>query len=153
MYSKTEISKYKEEFWTTFGKYLSPVPSAEGMEINWINYKTGVKDVKFFMEADHSKAVIGIKLTHPDKEIQQIYFEEFLKLKSTLENYTGEEWEWVLHTFDAYGKNFSLVFKELHLVNLFKKEDWPDIITFLKPRIIALDAFWCDWKYSIEALL
>jgi len=27
-------------------------------------------------------------------------------------------------------------------VNIFKTDDWPRIISFFKPRIIALDAFW-----------
>lgn len=62
MYTRQEASKLKEEFWTAFGKYMSPIPSAEGLPINWVNYKTGVKDVSFFMEADNKQASIGIQL-------------------------------------------------------------------------------------------
>jgi hypothetical protein len=31
-----------------------------------------------------------------------------------------------------------------------KRDDWPAIISFLKPRIIALDAFWSQAKYGFE---
>jgi hypothetical protein len=31
-------------------------------------------------------------------------------------------------------------------VNIYRKEDWPAIISFFKPRIIALDAFWTEVK-------
>ncbi len=31
-------------------------------------------------------------------------------------------------------------------------EQWHDLIAFFKPRIIALDAFWTDAKYSFDAL-
>jgi hypothetical protein len=41
MYTKQEISKQKQAFWTAFGKYMKPVLSADGEEISWLNYKTG----------------------------------------------------------------------------------------------------------------
>ncbi|MFC7667142.1 hypothetical protein ACFQT0_06705 [Hymenobacter humi] len=37
-------------------------------------------------------------------------------------------------------------------VNLFSRDDWPALISFFKPRIIALDAFWADAQYTFEAL-
>lgn len=152
MYTKNESSRIKQAFWTTFGKYLSPVPSAEGLKINWINYKTGVKDVKFFLDADSQTASVGIKLLHKDIEIQQIHFEEFMKLSFNLEEYIGEPWDWHLHSYDNEGKIISKIFKELKPSNIYNSEDWPSIIAFLKPRIIALDNFWSDWKYGFEEL-
>ncbi|TVP42967.1 MAG: DUF4268 domain-containing protein, partial [Mongoliibacter sp.] len=35
-------------------------------------------------------------------------------------------------------------------VNVMEKDDWPAIISFLKPRIIALDAFWSNIKPAFE---
>lgn len=45
MYSKAEKSKIRKDFWTAFGQYMKPVPSAEGTKVNWPNYKTGVKQI------------------------------------------------------------------------------------------------------------
>ncbi|RZK28608.1 MAG: DUF4268 domain-containing protein, partial [Hymenobacter sp.] len=45
MYSKAEATQLRQAFWTTFGQYMAPVPSAEGWPTNWINYKTGLKHV------------------------------------------------------------------------------------------------------------
>lgn len=152
MYSKQEAAQRKQEFWTAFGLYLSPVLSAEGEKINWVNYKTGEKNIAFRMQADNRKASIGIELTHKDKEIQQLYFEQFRELKRFLLDAVGEEWEWRLHTTDEHGRTVSRIYTEKEEVSIFKKEDWPELISFFKQRMIALDEFWSNVKYSFESL-
>jgi hypothetical protein len=80
VYSKAEATQLRQAFWTTFGQYMAPVPSAEGVPTNWINYKTGLKHVYFRMQADNRLASIGIELTHPDAGIRELFFEQFLAL-------------------------------------------------------------------------
>lgn len=142
----------RQEFWTTFGQYMLPIPSAEGDKVAWLNYKTGVKNVFFRMHADNKKASIAIEITHSDPGIQQLYFEQFTQLKAILQSTVGEEWNWQLHTTDEHGKTISRIYTELSGVNIFKKEDWPRLISFFKPRIIALDEFWSTVRYGFEAL-
>lgn len=142
----------RQEFWTTFGQYMLPIPSADGEKVAWLNYKTGEKNIYFRMQADHKKASIAIELTHSELGIQQLYYEQFTQLKSVLHSTLGEEWTWVLHTTDEHGKLISRIYAELPGVNIFKKEDWPRLISFFKPRIMALDEFWSMAKYGFEAL-
>ncbi|HWI89865.1 MAG TPA: DUF4268 domain-containing protein [Flavisolibacter sp.] len=104
MYSRQEASRLRHEFWTAFGQYMSPLLSAEGEKINWINYKTGEKNISFRMHADNKKAVIAIELNHKDRDIQQIYFEEFLQFKNLFSDTMQEEWSLQLHTFDEHWK-------------------------------------------------
>ena len=152
MYSKQEASQLKQEFWTNFGHYMAPILSADGERINWINYKTGEKGIYFKMNADNKTAFIGIELWHKDTEIQELYFQQFLQLRKILEEALGEEWKWALHTQDENGQTISRIYKELPGVSIFKKESWPDLISFFKPRIIALDEFWSMVKYGFESL-
>ena len=152
MYSKQEASQLKKEFWTAFGQYMQPILSAEGEKVNWINYKTGEKDVYFRMNADSKKASIAIELTHKDAGLRQLYFEQFKELKKILESETNEEWIWTENATDLYGKESSKIYTEIGKVNLFNKHDWPALISFFKPRIIALDAFWSMVKYQFEML-
>ena len=152
MYTRQQASQLRQEFWTAFGQYMTPILSAEGEKVNWVNYKTGEKDIYFRMKADNKKATIAIEITHPDAGLQGLYFEQFLELKNILQNTLEEEWNWVLHTTDENGKIISRIYTELTPVSLFKKEDWPALISFFKPRIIALDAFWSSAKYGFEAL-
>lgn len=152
MYTREQASQIRQAFWTAFGKYISPHPSAEGVKINWTNYKTGIKHVYFRMEADSRKGSIAIELTHPDIEIQEMFFQQFLALKEVLLGYLGEEWEWALHTQDEHGSIVSRIYKEISPVNIFNQEDWPALISFFKPRIIALDDFWSGARYSFDEL-
>jgi hypothetical protein len=152
MYTREQASKLRQAFWTAFGQYMAPVTSAEGMPTNWINYKTGLKDVFFKMQADKKKASIGIELSQRDPEIQQLFFEQFEALKELLHEAVGEAWEWDLHIDDEQGKVVSRIYTELSGVSVFNQNDWPALISFFKPRIIALDAFWNDAKYSFDEL-
>ncbi|HWJ29565.1 MAG TPA: DUF4268 domain-containing protein [Flavisolibacter sp.] len=152
MYSRQEASQLRQEFWTTFGQYMSPVLSSEGEKVNWVNYKTGEKDIYFRMYADNKKVSIGIELTHKDIQIQHLYFEQFKELKQIMSGILGEEWTWLLHTHDENGKMISKIYTEEKNVSIFDKNSWPALISFLKPRIIALDEFWNNVKYAFEAL-
>ena len=131
---------------------MSPVLSAEGEKISWLNYKTGEKNIFFRMHADNKGAAIAIELAHTDTDIQQLYFEQFQQLKKIFEATVNEQWQWQLHATDEYGKTVSRIFFELPEVSVFKPEDWPRLISFFKPRIVALDEFWSNVKYSFEAL-
>ncbi|WP_153800913.1 DUF4268 domain-containing protein [Foetidibacter luteolus] len=152
MYSRQQATQLKQEFWTAFGQYMAPILSADGERVNWMNYKTSEKDIYFRMNADNKKASIAITLTHKDTGLQALYFEQFEQLKHLLHNALDEEWTWLLHTHDEHGKIISTIYKQAEGVNIFNQADWPEIITFFKPRIIALDAFWATARYAFEAL-
>ena len=151
MYSKNEVSQIRHEFWTAFGHYMAPVPSAEGEKINWINYKTGVKHLYFKMEADQTMASTAIELTQPALDIQKLYYDHLLQFKKLLHATLGEEWTWSLHVTEE-GKVVSRIFTELEGVNFFDKENWPSLISFFKQRLIKLDEFWSQAKYGFDVL-
>lgn len=152
MYTKDEASRIRQAFWTTFGRYIAPHPSAEGMKVNWLNYKTGIRHVYFRMHADNRHGTIGIEITHPDPGVQELFFLQFTELKTMLESMMGEDWVWELHSTDAQGRIISRIYKEIAPVNVFDQADWPALISFLKPRMTALDEFWTDAKYSFDGL-
>jgi hypothetical protein len=152
MYTREQASQLRQAFWTTFGQYMNPVLSAEGFKANWLNYNTGFKNVYFRMQADKRVASIGIELTHPDTEIQEMFFDLFLAHKTMLHDCLGEDWEWLLHTSDENGKVISRIYREISPVSIFNRDDWPQLISFFKPRIMALDQFWSDAQYAFEEL-
>lgn len=152
MYSRQEAAQLKKEFWTAFGQYMTPLLSAEGEKISWVNYKTGEKNIAFRMEADNKKGIVAVEISHADPGIQQLYFEQFLQLRKIFEAAAPGNWTWKLHDTDEYGKTVSRIYSELSPVSVFKKEDWPQLISFFKTGIVALDEFWSNVKYSFEAL-
>jgi hypothetical protein len=154
MYTKEEVSRQKQAFWTAFGRYMQPVLSAEGTVVGWLNYKTGIPGVQFKMEADHKHVSIAIVLSHKDEGLRAAHYEKLAVLKGMLEDELGgEAWMWQQHATDEWGKTVSAVRKELTGVNIHRKEDWPAMISFLKTRLIALDAFWSTARYGFEELM
>ncbi len=148
MYSKEEVSKLKTQFWTNFGQYMNPVPAASNLPVNWINYKTGIRDIHFKMDADNTRTVIAIEISHPKEEERLEYYNQFVLLKRILDS-TTFNWQWN-ETFQSNHKTISSISQQLNGVNILNQADWPAIISFLKPRIIALDAFWDMVKDGFE---
>lgn len=150
MYSREEVKKLKEEFWTRFGQFMSPVPSSDKERINWVNYRTGVKYLFFKMDATKKSVTIMIEITHPDEGIRSLMFAQFEELKALLHNALEENWEWYPETEDEYGKKIAQISISIQGVSVFNKDDWPQLISFLKPRLMALDEFWSTAKYAFD---
>ena len=149
MYSKEQASKLKTQFWTNFGQYMKPVPSSSGLPVNWVNYKTGIRHIHFKMDADDTSAFIAIEISHPQQEERLDYYKQFISLKKLLASTTVFNWQWN-ETYQTDHKTISSISQQLDDVNILDQSDWPAIISFLKPRIIALDAFWDMVKDGFE---
>lgn len=150
MYSKQEAARLRKDFWTSFGQYMRPLPGAGGEPVNWLNYKTGIRHLYFRMDAGNRQAGIAIELHHPDTLVREQYYGQLLQVKAVLQEETGEEWQWEPAVTDEDGKPVSRIGITLPGVNIFHRDDWPRIISFLKPRILALDRLWYLVKDGFE---
>ncbi len=128
---------------------MKPVPGASGLPVNWINYKTGIRNIHFKMDAGNTKAVIAIEISHPQEEQRSHYYDQFLSLKNLLTSTTTFNWQWN-EIIETDHKTISSISLQLNDVNILNQADWPAIISFLKPRIMALDAFWAMVKDGFE---
>src|SRR5688500_12004546 len=128
MYSKQQASQIRQEFWTAFGKYMQPILSSEGEKVNWVNYKTGAKNIYFRMDAAKG-ASIAVEITHPDADQQKEYLDKFIQLKTIFNEIVGEDWNWETGVQDENGRSISRIYTELSNVNIFNKADWPALIS------------------------
>ncbi len=152
MYSRSETAQLRHEFWITFGKYIGLHPGSEGIRINWVNYHTGHKHLYFRMDAGKSSASISIQITHADPLQREMYWERFMSFRTMIHSGLEEEWIWEEAPQDEHGKVIAKIGLELKGVNVFDRNTWPEIISFLKPRMIALDAVWNEVKDGFEDL-
>jgi hypothetical protein len=150
MYTKQEASLIRKKFWTSFGQYMRSLTGAGGEPVNWLNYKTGIRHLYFRMDADNKQASVSIELKHPDVSLRQHYFQQLQQVRKILEQSTGEQWLWEAEQTDDDGNAISRAGIVLKNVNIFQESDWPAIISFLKPRIMALDEFWEQVKDGFE---
>lgn len=155
MFSREEKVKIKQAFWTAFGQYMKGVPvvDEEGKKKNWLNYKTGVRGIRFKTDATDKKGYIGIELIHKDEDERLLVWEQFLSVGKLLTEQLQEDWIWEKDHCDEFGKRFSRIYLELPNVNVFREQDWPTLISFFKPRVLALDAFWDNAKPMFEDYL
>jgi hypothetical protein len=152
MYTKEEASKVRQKFWTSFGKYMQPVPSASGEKVNWINYNTGIKGISFKLNADNRKATVTIEISLVDTSLQHKFFDIFANFKNQLPLTTEVDWKMDKYFISEYGKEISHIFTECNNINIFRETDWPTIIAFLKQNMIALDIFWDEYKVAFEII-
>lgn len=151
MYSKAEASKIRERFWTKFGKYMQPVPFSSGEKLNWINYKTGVKGIRFAMKAESKFASVEIQVTHPEEQIRLQALKQLSVIIPELETLTGYAW---LMDKQAYfdGKRIGLIHSEIENISIFRETDWPAFIQFFKSSVMAFDQLWPGQKDIIEMI-
>jgi len=150
MYSKEEAFEIRKKFWISFGHYMKLQQSASGETVNWINYKTGIKDLYFKTDVDNKSARIAIEMTRKDIEIQNLMYEQFEEFQPLFESQMGKGWVWYDSFYDETGKQISKIELKLENVTIFRETDWPEIITFLKTNLLKLDEFWNDVKDSFE---
>jgi Domain of unknown function (DUF4268) len=152
MYTKEHASKITQDFWTKFGKYMAPVPSAEGQRANWVNYKTGIADLSFKMDVKRFEASIAIEIYHKRPEYAQRIFHQFELLKTIITKGFGETWLWEKDIENEQHQRLSSISISQGGCDIFNHAQWPLIISFLKPRIILLDEFWCSHKMIFEMI-
>jgi hypothetical protein len=146
MISRQEAARLKKQFWTTLGKYLAPIPGAEGLSVNWLNYKTGVRHLFFRMDANNEQASISIEFNHPDVQHRHKLFAKFILVKNIFQQAAGSDWTWEEEGRDDDGKPISRIITRLSGVHINQQSDWPAIISFLKTKMVGLDAFWASVK-------
>lgn len=149
LYTREDTRGLRAQFWTTFGQYMRAVPSAEEGRVSWLNYKTGIKYLYFRMDVENNAARISVEVRHPDDEIRGLIYAQFLELKPVFDGLVGIDWRWAAR-LQIENRSISCIQAELPNVTFFRKEDWPEIISFFKPRIIALDQFWALAKHHFD---
>lgn len=152
MYTREEASAMRQKFWTSFGQYMAPVPSASFEKVNWINYKTGIKGILFKMEAVKDSANVAVEIMLSNMVLQHQYFEVFINFAKEFQEIAGKGWLMEKHHINETQQDICKIFIEQKNINIFMQSDWPSIITFLKKNIMAIDAFWNEYKPAFETL-
>lgn len=150
MYSKEEASQIRKKFWISFGRYMKLQPSAGGMPVNWVNYKTGVKGLNFKTDADNRNVIIRVELNAADTDIRHLMYEQMEEYRPLFESVCGQDWIWYRDVYDEYGRPLSRIEKKKEGLSIFRESDWPEIIGFLKKGLTGLDEFWEDSRHAFD---
>lgn len=153
MFSKLEAQALRGEFWTALGKYLAPIPSASGEKLNWINYKTGLRPIAFKMDAGNEGARVFIDIDHPNDQMRLLLFRQFQEAaEPALTELFSTPLVWEENLL-VHSRHISRIRTMATGINLYNRQDWPALISFLKHGILALDRFWIRHKEFFELLV
>lgn len=150
MHLGKSASLLTKQFWTVFGQYMAPIPSADGEKINWINYKTEVRFIRFRLQSINTIASVAIELSHPDSNVQEQQFEQLGLFKKQFQQICGTDWRWRKMNKDEENKITCSIETSIENVSIMNESQWPQIISFFKPRLISLDNFWCSYKFVLQ---
>jgi hypothetical protein len=98
----------------------------------------------FRLRVEKNTASVAIELTDPMEAVRHQQFEKFITLKTFLEETMGAELNWQKDTVEDDQRTISKISATLLNVNILKESNWPAIISFFKPCMMGLDAFWAD---------
>jgi hypothetical protein len=152
MLTREQRKERNQNFWEAFRKFMKPYRSSNGRRINWINYPSDVKDIYIRMEADNKGARLCLDIQPKDEGVRSVLFEQMTELRKVLESHVNWEGIWNEHYHNKEGHSLSRISWEKDGIDFYKDEDWPEIMNFLKDRIIEFDVFYQEFKDILIAL-
>ncbi len=152
MYSKEQVKEFKVSFWTSFGLYMKKHQKRGEDKINWVNYKTKIKDLYFRLNATNKKVSFAIELQHKDEGIRELFFDQFLELKTVLEDNFNYPLTWEKNDLNDFNIPISSIKIEYGGVNIFDKNTWQEAFMFMEKNMLSIHEFWGDFKDVFKQL-
>jgi len=148
MFSKEETAAGIHAFWTAFGRYMQPVPGADGLPRKWMNYETGVPGIYLRILLQKKVAYAGIEIADAESEAGARLVDTLIQTLPLLRRATGEDWDWI--TVEARPPQSLFWGTVLRGKNPLLQNHWPDLIAFFKKALVAMDAYWADAGMAFE---
>lgn len=152
MLSKAAKNELNTEFWTSFRIYMSKHHSLGVSNSNWVNYKTGFREIVVKTQVFPKEAHFMIQIHSSDPDIRALIFEQWLELKKMYETNPDLELEWEAEYYTEQ-KEIACIMSCLKGISYVDKANWRALFQFLESHLIHFDEFWSDWKFKFEDLL
>lgn len=134
MYSKEESKLLRKEFWNTFGRI-----SKARKKSQWLLYNTKVKDVSLKFVANREICAVTIDIELRNNVKRHKFFESFSGLKTIFDSNFEDGLIWDKDYILENQKIISRISYKLENVDVYRKEDWPDMFKFLFKNMKRLE--------------
>ena len=152
MLSKEQRKERNTAFWNGFRKFMKPYRSSNGSRMNWISYPSDVKDIYIRMEVDNIGARLCMDIQPKDDGVRSVLYEQMTELKKVLESEMSWETSWIEKYHTKEGHVISRICWQVDGLDFYRDEDWPQIMEFLKARLVEFDSFYQEFKDILIAL-
>ncbi len=147
MLPKEELKHRRTQFWSGLETMMKPIRGAHGNKINWLSYKSNVKDLYIRMEFDAIGVRLCLDFQNRDEGIRDLVYEQFTELNKVMQSSFSNP---LLLIKDYHIKSSGIsclrVMSENAELNFFHDEDLTPAQEFLKTQLISLDEFWSEFK-------
>lgn len=119
--------------------------SASGRQVNWLSYRTEVKDVYLRMVVDHS-VKLCFDIQPKDDGIRAILWEQMTEMKNVMESEMGVASFWEEDDHVSGKQVVSRICWEKQGLSFYQDENWEGIQVFLEEKLLAFDRFYQEYK-------
>ena len=93
-----------------------------------------------------------LKMSIFDDGIRALFYEQFIELKTMLNNHVDNQLIWEDVTFNKFQQPISRMYIELPNVSIYNKDDWQSIFQFFEKRMTGLHEFWEEFSEIFKNL-
>jgi len=131
---------------------MKKVPAMVGRKINWFVYPLNLKETFFRLEFDESGARICIDLQHREKDMRQLFWDQWLELKAVLGAEFGDALSFEEQRTNEFEIEQSRISIEMKGLSFYEDSDLPLALAFFKENLQKWDAFWQDFTNAFEGV-
>lgn len=153
MLAKEARKERNEKFWSGFKEYMRGTLSSTGKRVNWLNYKTEVKDTYLRLICDGKITALCYDIQFKDTGIKAIFWEQLGELKKVLESSMQQATVWEENVSTKEGLLIDRISWTIEKLNFYNDDDWDKIYSFYKARLIEFDEFYQEFKEILIALV
>ena len=146
MLSKEEHKLYKITFWDEFKKHMQKHRSASGKKINWLQYRTGLKNIFLRLETDKKGIRICFDIQIKEPSVREIVWEQMGELKKVLRDEMEDEGIWEEHFYNETINDFCRIYWEESSLNYLDLNHRKSIFNFFENKLIRFDRFYDNYK-------
>ncbi len=145
MLKREERREMNERFWKMFKRSMRKVHSVSDKKVSWIKYPTEIKHIYLRLKCDKYIS-LSFDIQYKDDEIRELVWEQLCELKVVLEDKMNHPTQWNEKVFTKEGLCISSICWENHSLSFYNEDQWEEIISFFRSRLLEFDEFYQEYK-------
>ncbi|MFP4664301.1 MAG: DUF4268 domain-containing protein [Bacteroidales bacterium] len=146
MFSKEEKKILRLTFWGSFNAMSARRRQAEGKPREWMLKRSGVKGLSLRFDLDREHAAVGFEIWRKDKFEEALMFEKLESLRNMMEGIIDKDIIWNDEFVTTEGRQCSRIYVRLDNVDMYQKEDWPEIQEFFFVYMSKFESILLEFK-------
>jgi len=147
MITKEEKARLKAQFIQNLENETSLHRNAHRKNMNWLQYRTGLKDIYLRLEIFEDQVTLCFDFQHRNDGIRNLMFEQLTEMRAMLNGMSPGEWDWegeVPHP--VTGLKITRISRTPQNLSLYEEKDHSAIVKELTAYYRAFDKFWFEAK-------